>query len=871
MPGILNQGISSIAPAVTYGTTVPTVKPTDRRGDSYLQTITGTAAGALTAEWRFDGVGWYQMAAPVDRLLKSSVFVDATNLAASLVKLPSITVDDLLLEWETGTALSYTAVPLDKFREQTRCSPSNPAGTGGNIPAGCQVFSMSDGNWAGSLTLPPIDIYSETLVVTSVAGFASSVATTRQIAGAVAVPIVKNVPRVFYPSTDGWIAAPLVIPATDDIVDVTGATLPITFPIATIPGTPVFNPATPTSTTAIYAITNGAAIEYAKWSGTQYISEPVPPPSPSNSFHRAGTGTLKPDGLATDTTRNISRIGKQGFGIIDPTTLNATIDLTGTIANRQSKTTNNTAAILLVAAGVEVSSSVQITQTTVDAVLTIDTPSSPTLDGRILTIHNSDRSTHKIVWDEFEIYPGKFLDLQHNTRGWQIDTRYIDDWEGFDGAVVGIDIPAYSTGTTSYVDVPGAALVMPAPGDYLFKVHVFASQSGVFSPGRSRNDVKLVTTGDVAGSFVKIYDGVTSAANSYVRYAKVRVMAAGQVVKLQVNSVIGSTSILQAAATNSRLSYQRYQMVPIAGAVTVVDNRTINALPSTYGVGAYREFKTIATMLPAVAGLAGTYLSLETVRQYGVGADFSGGQIRQEATFDDGRVFYRMSVNASTWGVWIEIDPHPKTRDVIGYSIGAGMRVNTFNDNIGTNVPGVGYQLPNTVENWGVFNANFVSPIILPATSNATGRISIYPNNDPTFPTIIKLNNTDLPKDYSVPAGIGRSIHFRWNTGGYWQWLPFPTDVINGGTRVKMRGTYAAPLTGAIAVTDEDCWVNIGNLSTTTLPNPAINGGRSLVIKKPGGGSAVVNGLIDNLTTLTLTGANEALTITSDGATWMRS
>lgn len=63
---------------------------------------------------------------------------------------------------------------------------------------------------------------------------------------------------------------------TFEVVNVTGATLPITFPIATIPGTPVFLPNTPADPLKLYTITDGATTVTARFNGTNYISAPAP-------------------------------------------------------------------------------------------------------------------------------------------------------------------------------------------------------------------------------------------------------------------------------------------------------------------------------------------------------------------------------------------------------------------------------------------------------------------------------------------------------------------------------------------------------------------------------------------------------------------
>jgi hypothetical protein len=83
----------------------------------------------------------------------------------------------------------------------------------------------------------------------------------------------------------GWFK----VVGSEDEVNVTGATLPIAFPVSVIPGTPVFSPATPSDATKLYSITNGTAVAYAKWNGTQYIG--VTAPTTGTPFYLLATTT----------------------------------------------------------------------------------------------------------------------------------------------------------------------------------------------------------------------------------------------------------------------------------------------------------------------------------------------------------------------------------------------------------------------------------------------------------------------------------------------------------------------------------------------------------------------------------------------------
>jgi hypothetical protein len=72
-----------------------------------------------------------------------------------------------------------------------------------------------------------------------------------------------------------WIASSST-PTPEEIIDVTGVTFPIIFPITTLPGTPVFTPNTPATLGKLYSISDGTQTVGSKWNGTQYISNPLP-------------------------------------------------------------------------------------------------------------------------------------------------------------------------------------------------------------------------------------------------------------------------------------------------------------------------------------------------------------------------------------------------------------------------------------------------------------------------------------------------------------------------------------------------------------------------------------------------------------------
>lgn len=113
----------------------------------------------------------------------------------------------------------------------------------------------------------------------------------------------------------------IVSKAKDAVVTVTGVTLPVTFPVTTFPGTPVFSPNTPQDTTVVYQLTDGTL---ASWNGTQYIAAVLT----EKDFWRSTSGTILPDGT-NDLTENIGRIGNMALGHYIPLARLHTYQATG--------------------------------------------------------------------------------------------------------------------------------------------------------------------------------------------------------------------------------------------------------------------------------------------------------------------------------------------------------------------------------------------------------------------------------------------------------------------------------------------------------------------------------------------------------------
>ena len=136
-------------------------------------------------------------------------------------------------------------------------------------------------------------------------------------------------------SFDGTIN--ITLPVISEIVNVTGVTLPITFPITTLTGNPVFTPSFPSNINYLYQITNGTNIVFAKWNGTQYISTTNSSITANNGLTLSGINIQLGGTLIQNTNianagfnKSITGIGNNGFGVLNPL---STIDNSGSQGN----------------------------------------------------------------------------------------------------------------------------------------------------------------------------------------------------------------------------------------------------------------------------------------------------------------------------------------------------------------------------------------------------------------------------------------------------------------------------------------------------------------------------------------------------------
>ncbi len=375
----------------------------------------------------------------------------------------------------------------------------------------------------------------------------------------------------------------LVNTIKDSIVDVTVVTpLPLVFPLTILPGSPVFTPNIQNDIDTIYRLPDGTVFGS---NGTQYIGN-VPVPT-NYDFFRSGPGVGLPNGVIDD-IENISRSGKMGLGLVDATQVTATLDVRGTISNKPLiiasvpfaivvnaiNKSDVTSSFEITTAQIEANSAIEVTDVFTDTYLYLGTPASynatniALLKGRYLKIINSERSTHRLYYKEFEIQPGKFVDLIHNGKEFILNTDLVEIYEGYEFIGTDVIIPLGVSGTTTYIDVPGASFVAPIAGDYEVKYTFYASNGQAIMQTRAGNDIKFVTD-NIVGTFTLIDGSISEIGTDsigeirpYTKYFRVRTIRPNQIIKMQLNSILGSTNWYQSPTQLSKIQYKRYNSLP---------------------------------------------------------------------------------------------------------------------------------------------------------------------------------------------------------------------------------------------------------------------------------------------------------------------
>jgi hypothetical protein len=651
-----------------------------------------------------------------------------------------------------------------------------------------------------------------------------------------------------------------LLASPDPVVDVTGATLPIAFPVATIPGAPIFVPATPVDATAIYAITDGTSVVYAKWNGTQYISSPSPLASSFWSSNTAVASTAAPPNGVTDLTEALRRDGAIGI-FKDPTSSihGRTLGMNGTNSSAGAQTATDYSRIILGAANFTLLDPNIYPDRIIQLVNTAATPLP--LAGTVQYINHLISSTVT----QSSIPAKSCVTLQSifnstlvpNGYYWQLidigamPATVVDEIVNVSGATLPIAFPLAT--------IPGAPVFVPATPADLNAIYKFPNGQLAVWDGTNYQSY--------AAPVRDQWSSVTASANTAGLADGLNDLTE----KLRRDGDVGiKTDAASTFDVAGSIGWGNVQVAASAAAYTIAQtDSTISFTGGFSGVGQV-NFPAATTFPRRVITLR-----MPTTNTFQLNLISGGGNIEVPNYSLSGSARLNSAAFGSmTWqsdGTTWRLFNYDERRfySTTGYTVPSSGFITFLGAGGVAPAPGVAFQIPANASSWLVLDANYVALVALPIGNTASGRFSVYVFNSAGFDTTISSQNTDLPRDTVVPAGAGRSMHFEWSDG-LWRWVESP-EPLSSGFRYQRRGTYAAPLTGTITVVAEDDLLIVAAGSTTTLPTPAApNLDRRINIKKPGAGSASLLGNIDNVINRTLTAVDENLTLQSDGTTWMR-
>jgi hypothetical protein len=214
---------------VRYGLGSPSSLPTDKTNDTYIETDDGTSSGLTIRSYVFNaGIGGWSVQTPSPASLS---LINGNTSTTRKIRLTDQTI--------------VSDINIDDFFSVI---PTKDA-TGKIIIQKAQIFRFG--------TTSPSFVATDSVNSTYI----------RTTDGLTPNATGSNiVDEWVLDSTNVW---RIVSKSQDAVVSVTGATLPITFPTTTIPGTPIFTPNLPNDTTVVYQFTDGTL---ATWNGTQYIA-----------------------------------------------------------------------------------------------------------------------------------------------------------------------------------------------------------------------------------------------------------------------------------------------------------------------------------------------------------------------------------------------------------------------------------------------------------------------------------------------------------------------------------------------------------------------------------------------------------------------
>jgi hypothetical protein len=644
------------------------------------------------------------------------------------------------------------------------------------------------------------------------------------------------------------------------VVDVTGLTLPQTSPSSFTGG--VFAPNFPAvSDAVIYTLDDGTTWIY---NGTQYVSAPAP--IPSTEWNIAGT--------VNDAGGNkVAKITRQGgikIGGVAPQTL--TNVLSPVPVNEPLCLNDMTASRGQIMYGTEPLS--YATQRTLPVVVnnwvslgsfaaTFDLAATPTpVAVRITMATYSLGGTNSYTW---HLHPGN----NQTASAWTVcppdfGTGPYDSGSGIQDYELNFRTGPYSAGPAHVTDVRIRRKTGTAPGTAHFRIEALGAGSNTFT--------ESVTTGtDPAVLPVKSF----AFAADFWRSGAGLIQPDGTTDTTESISRLGAVGIgtNTPASTFSLVgSFERaWNQISISGATYNLTNADFGLLIQATATTATVNLPNANTCLNReyLVMLAGTNAQ-SVVTLNGGGSEIRGfGHITSpNLTLKHGSV---RAVHLKSDGTVWQIDSYTEERFFYTgtyLAIGTGARIWT------TNTGGVtgGVINPN-VNVFQQLDGNYSPTVTLnPAPTALT--LSVHADNSAGFPTTILAVNTDLPHTVVMPSGLGLSMHFVWSDG-LWRWVHAPEAPQIQPPVSAIRGTYAVPLTGAVAWLPADGTVVVAAGSTVgPLPPAAQQKGRQYVIKKASTVGTVTvtptaGELIDGLATATLPNSRQSITVQSTGTDWV--
>jgi hypothetical protein len=310
--------------------------------------------------------------------------------------------------------------------------------------------------------------------------------------------------------------------------------------------------------------------------------------------------------------------------------------------------------------------------------------------------------------------------------------------------------------------------------------------------------------------------------------------------------------------------------VRLSNSLSIPDIRATNPNPQDYAAGFSNVFKQSATI-----GMTGiynvpTYVNLTTTRQYAQGGDFSGGQVRQDVDFPDGRQYFRLGTSATTWGPWTLEGgcPAPMTRAALIALRAAGAL------NVGCHYVITDYVQGRFLAGTTItMHADSATELSMNATVN-----SLYDNSGWECRYDIDTNNMLMCKDNLdniVESDVtGRVAAWDWgNTALTKNRIQGSVVVTYGNTNVVTGLTVtnygSVDLTGrtggSLADTTVDGQLYLINSNLTVLRSRIANNANIQAQNYAAGGAGVVNTVIENTSSLACNSATAGTLSVTNG------